>query len=324
VDDSKEMSEPVEPIDPQIQQWIQDLKNSDDEVRKKAVFAIGEKRAAAKSAVPELIQALPIEQNKVIRNNIARALGKIADPLAVNALSEALFDEDYYVKLSAAWSLGKIKDNRAVQPLLRLIKGGGAKVFTMHGSDSAVDQSQPVTETLKTEGMKYMDVQISAIKALGEIRDESAVGGLVAELTEEEAGQVRCAIALSLGQIGSKKAVPSLIESLNDKIWYMRRDSAIALGQIGDSKSIEALINKLQDPYTEVAEESAKAIESMGPGAVAKTFLLRPKDPKVQAMLKSVFTTKEEIIKTLMEIAEKEEDLEKRARFKNKIKSLQG
>ena len=317
------MSEPVEPVDPQMQQWIQDLKNPDDEVRKKAVFYIGEKRAAAKPAVGGLIKILPTEPNKVIRNNVARALGKIADNVAVNALSEALFDEDYYVKLSSAWALGKIKDNRAVQPLLRLIKGGGAKVFTMHGSASEIDQSHPVTETLKTEGMKYMDVQVSAIKALGEIRDETAVGGLVAELSDD-AGQIRCAIALSLGKIGSPKAVPSLIESLNDKIWYMRRDAAIALGQIGDTKAVEALIGKLQDPYTEVAEESVKAIENMGPGAVAKTFLLRPKDPKVQGMLKSVFQTKEDIIKTLMEIAEKEEDLEKRARFKNKIKSLQG
>ncbi|TFG18341.1 MAG: HEAT repeat domain-containing protein [Promethearchaeota archaeon] len=315
------MSEPVEPVDPQIQQWIQDLKNPDDEVRKKAVFSLGEKRA--KSAVVSLIEILPTEPNKVIRNNIARALGKIEDTQAVNALSEALFDEDYYVKLSAAWALGKIKDKRAVQPLLRLIKGGGAKVFTMHGSESEIDQSQPVTDTLKTEGMKYMDVQISAIKALGEIRDETAVGGLVAELSDD-AGQIRCAIALSLGKIGSVKAVPALIESLNDKIWYMRRDAAIALGQIGDISSVEALIGKLQDPYTEVAEESVKAIEHMGPSAVAKTFLLRPKEPKVQSMLKSVFQTKEEIINTLMEIAEKEEDLEKRARFKNKIKSLQG
>lgn len=315
------MSEPV-PTDPQIMQWIQDLKNPDDNIRKKAVFALGEKRADAKPAISELIRLLPTELNKVIRNNMARALGKIADPQAVNVLSEALFDEDYYVKLSSAWALGQIKDNRAVQPLLRLIKGGGAKVFTMHGSESKVDQSQPVTETLKTEGMKYMDVQISAIKALGEIRDENAVGGLVAELSDE-AGQIRCAIALSLGKIGSPKAVPALIESLNDKIWYMRRDTAIALGQIGDNKAVEALIGKLQDPYTEVAEESVKAIMNMGPGAVAKTFLLRPKDPKVQEMLKSVFQTKEEIIKTLMEIAENEQDLEKRARFKNKIQSLQ-
>jgi len=310
-------------VDPQVAQWIQELKNPDIEVRKKAAFGLGEKGIAANPAVNELIQLLSSEPNNIIRNNVARSLGKIGDPQAVNALSEALFDQDYYVKLSAAWALGKIKDNRAVQPLLRLIKGGGAKVYTMHGSESAVDQSQPVTETLKTEGMRYHDVQISAIKALGEIRDESAVGGLVAELSDDT-GTIRCAVALSLGKIGSRQAVPALIESLNDKIWYMRRDAAIALGQIGDIRAVDALIAKLQDPYTEVADESIKAIIKIGPTAVAKSFLLRPKDSKVQDMLKSVFQTKEEIIKTLIEIADKEEDLEKRTHFKNKIKSLQG
>ncbi|MBN2156079.1 MAG: HEAT repeat domain-containing protein [Candidatus Lokiarchaeota archaeon] len=312
-----------EPVDPQIAQWICDLKNPNEDIRKKAVFSLGEKREKAASAVSELIHMLPSEPNNVIRNNIARTLGKIGDPQAVNALSEALFEDDYYVKLNAAWALGKIKDSRAVQPLLRLIKGGGAKVYTESGSDSYVDQDKPVTETLKTEGMRYHDVQINAIKALGEIKDESAVGGLVAELNDDT-GTVRCAVALSLGNIGSEKAVPALIEALNDKIWYMRRDAAIALGQIGDPRAVEALIHKLQDPYEEVVEESVKAIIHIGPAAVAKTFLLRPKDQRVQEMMKSIFQSRDEIIKALMEVAEKEEDLEKRARFKNKINSLQG
>ncbi len=311
-----------EPVDPQIQQWIQDLKNPDEAVRKKAVFNLGEKKV--KTAVSTLIEILPTEQHKVIRNNIARALGKIADPQAVNILSETLFDEDYYIKNNAAWALGKIKDNRAVQPLLRLIKGGGAKVFTESGADSEIDANVPVTELLKTEGVKFFDVQISAIKALGEIRDESAVGGLIAELAEEEAGQIRCAVALSLGKIGSTKAVPALIESINDKIWYMRRDSAIALGQIGDFRAVDALIGKLNDAYAEVIDESINAITKIGPKAVAKTVLLRPKNPKVQEMLKNVFQSKEEFYSALEQVADAEENPEKRAALKNKINALRG
>jgi HEAT repeat protein len=312
-----------ESVDPQIQQWIEDLKSMDEDIRKKAVFSLGEKRENAKPAVDQLIQMLPSEQNKVIRNNVARALGKIADPQAVNVLSEALFDEDYYVKLNAAWSLGKIKDKRAVQPLLRLIKDGGGKVYTMDGADPHVDQNQQLTEMLKTEGMRYHDVQINAIKALGEIKDETAVGGLVAELSDDT-GYIRCAIALSLGKIGSNKAVPALIEALNDKIWYMRRDSAIALGQIADPRATDALIGKLNDPYAEVIDESASAVMKIGPKAVARAVLLRPKHPKVQEMLKNVFKTKEDFYSTLEQVAEDEENPEKRAILKTKIQALRG
>jgi len=52
----------------------------------------------------------------------AFSLGKIGDPRAVEPLIETLKDENSDVKMFAAFSLGKIGDPRAVKPLTELLK----------------------------------------------------------------------------------------------------------------------------------------------------------------------------------------------------------
>ncbi len=56
------------------------------------------------------------------RYKAAEALGKRADPAAVDALIRCLQDEDWRVRQKAAWALGAIGDPRALQPLRRLMK----------------------------------------------------------------------------------------------------------------------------------------------------------------------------------------------------------
>lgn len=300
-----------------VKKLIEDLRSENVETRKQAIFNLGEMKV--KEAVNELCRMLKEDSNKVVRNNAARALGKIGDPVAVDILSETIFDKDYYIRLNSTWSLGKIKDKRGVEPLLRLIKGGGAKIFSESGAESEITRGDPNSEILKTDGMRYHDVQISAIKALGEIKDERAVGPLIAEFRDEQ-GTIRSAIALSLAKIGSKEAIPSLIEALNDSIWYVRRDAAIALGELKDMRSVDALINLLSDKYEEVAQKSADAIEKIGSLAIGKTFLLRPSDKYVQNMIKRNFKSKEEIMDVLLKAADLEEDSEKREKLKSQIK----
>jgi HEAT repeat protein len=303
---------------PNVQDLLKNLRSTDESLRKQGIFNAGEQKV--KEAVPDLSKILKEDKDIVNRRNSARALGKIGDKAATSALSEALFDSDYYVKQNAAWSLGKLKDNRAVEPLLRLIKGGGAKVYSMSGADSKVETGA-VDDAVKTDGMKYHDVQIKAVAALGEIGDEKAVGALINELSDED-GSVRCAILLSLGKIGSKQAVPKLIEVLNDTIWYVRRDAAVALGEIKDLRAIDALLDKVSDKYQEVAEESAKAIESIGKIGIAKAFLLRPKEPLIQAMIKKNFQVKQVLIDSLKEATNLEEDPIKREKLKAQITKL--
>jgi HEAT repeat protein len=69
-----------------------------------------------KACVPYLRVALRHKHGRA-RASAAEALGSIGDPDAVEALIEALKDEDPDVCRWAAWALGRIGDRRAVEPL---------------------------------------------------------------------------------------------------------------------------------------------------------------------------------------------------------------
>ncbi|MHA1728796.1 MAG: HEAT repeat domain-containing protein [Promethearchaeota archaeon] len=309
-----------------IKKLIKNLKSKNETERKQSVFKLGEIKN--RDAVKGLIRLLKKEKNDVIKRNATRALGKIRDNSAVQKLCDLLYDKDYYVRQNAAWALGKIGDNRAVEPLLRLIKGGGAKVFSISGSESKINGNKKVNTTLKEEGMRYHDVQIKAIKALGEIGNKIAVDPLISELEDEENGQIRCQILLALGKIGDEKAIPTLIEMLSDDIWYVRRDAAKALikfAEVGKSKLLIAtdlLIEKLSDKYIEVAEYSAKAIEKIGKLAVAKAFLIKPAKEIVKSMVKKIFQSKQGLIDTLMQLVDLEKDPARKQDLKMKISKL--
>jgi len=305
-------------MDKNIEDILNDLRSDDESKRKSAVFMAGELKI--KESIKLLINILKQDKNKVIRNNAARALGKIGDPKAIDALAEALYDIDYFVRQSAAWALGKIGDPQAIEPLSKLIKNGGAKIYTASGDATNISAGE-LSESLIEEGMKYHDVQIRAIQALGELRNEKAVEPLINEFNDEEP-QIRCAIALALGNIKSKKAVPALLEKINDAYWYVRRDCAIALGEIGDLMAMDALIEKLDDNYLDVVEKSTKAIEKLGKIAIAKALLLKPKNEHIQKLAKSHFKSKQELKEHLIKIIEMEPDEEKKEEFKKKLFAL--
>jgi hypothetical protein len=83
-------------------------------VRKNAAWALG--GIGDPRAVEALEEALKDEDGHV-RGRATSALGSIGDPIAVEALKEALKDEDEYVRNNAAWALGNIGGTRAVEAL---------------------------------------------------------------------------------------------------------------------------------------------------------------------------------------------------------------
>lgn len=60
--------------------------------------------------------------DEVTRWRSAEELGRIGDPVAVDPLIEALWDDDARVRLKAVWALGAIGDMRAVPSLRRLYR----------------------------------------------------------------------------------------------------------------------------------------------------------------------------------------------------------
>jgi HEAT repeat protein len=126
------------------------------------------------------------------------------------ALMKQLAHPDASVRSNAAWSLGELKDARAVEPLIAMLLGD------------------------KDDG-----VRIFAAFGLGKIGDARAVPALIAALDETD-DNVLYAVAQALGKIGDDRAVEPLIAALktlgNGRSLF--RDAAVwALEQLGHAST---------------------------------------------------------------------------------------
>ena len=122
-------------------------------------------------------------------------------PLIIQALS----NDNSSTRRSAAAALGRLGDNRAVDPLIEAL------------SD---DDS---------------DVRDAAVKALGRLGDKRAVDPLIKALSDKD-WHVRRSTAEALGRLGDKRAVDPLIKALAGDGYDVRNAAAKALGQLGYKK----------------------------------------------------------------------------------------
>jgi len=287
--------------------------NSDDlAIKKKNIFQAGEKKIS--ESIPILISLLKSDEDSVVRNSAARSLGKINDASqfddVLEALDEALTDSDPYVKSNACWSLGKLKNPMAIPSLMKMVDPSQRR-YSMGGDPNNADiiDETAASEKIKEEGIKFSDIIVSAIKAIGEIKVPEGIPALVKALNDESDGAVRCAAALALGKIGDNSAVPHLIKLLKiDKYWYVRRDIAKALVKLKDPRAAPELLRKTSDMYDEVREYSMKALIAIGK-PIAKTlfqlFIQNPKNPKLKKFI-SQELNRAEINQILTELLKEE------------------
>ncbi len=194
----------------------------------------------------------------------AKALGEIGDPQAVDALINALADDNSNVRGAAADSLGSIRDPKAVDVLMKVLK------------DDA-----------------NASVRFSAAHALGYIGDPKASQVLVEALTRgcpasDGTTHVDFAAGDALRMIGGPQVADALIGCLGpvadaDPTGFAVRRSVKVLGEIGDQRAVDVLIEFIAtDRGNALARNDAiQALDKIG-GAKADDFLdntlLRSKD----------------------------------------------
>ena len=114
-----------------------------------------------------------------------------------------------------------------------------------------------------------------AAVALGLLGDEKAVPILVEHLQNEESNDLRMQLVRALGWIGSPKAVPALENALRDKYPYVRFQAAYALkGITGKDYPFDRTglpdPNRLREALRATAE-AAKAEGNQAPAPISST-----------------------------------------------------
>lgn len=185
-----------------------------------------EHRQDSQSITP-LVEALRSGEER-LAIDAAKALGRIGDATAVPALLQVLTQSlpsrpeelpittpDEWSAVAAAVALGKIGDTQAMPALLQVVRTDHwrEQFYELVDRYSDAAKSDP-TVILFLMAVREMisDLQCAAARALGEIRDERAMAGLIEALNDESDKWLRAAAAEALEKIGTPAALAALNE----------------------------------------------------------------------------------------------------------------
>jgi HEAT repeat protein len=202
--------------------WIKALDSDNADTVKPAIQALGSIGSDAEDAVPGLAKILIENKNYVLRIEAALALTKMAPASrgAVNALAQALNDDNSFVRMNAANALFRLKEDArpAIPALIQALKDERnqtdmqyffntiqAAVAAALGRASAgiPDGVPALLEALKATDQ--LDMRIAVARALGEVGAEarSALPILRAMLKDESVG-LRDSVTEALEKIEGK------------------------------------------------------------------------------------------------------------------------
>ena len=158
---------------------------------------------------------------------------------AFGPLANELDSPNATVRRNAAWAIGELT---AMMPGER---------------SSAV----PQLITLLSDGDEW--VQMAAARALGELRDNRSLDGLIARLGDDR-WRVRQMATWALSEMKDKRAVTALCNALlSDTRAEVRRGAAEALGEISSAEALPSLKQALNDTEPSVSAKAAWAISEI-------------------------------------------------------------
>lgn len=209
---------------------------------------------------------------------VAEALGRVGSEKAVEALTSALNDKEWYVRSSVVRALGRVGSERVVDVLLVALNDMDGRVrldavnaLGRIGSEKAV---KALTSILYYESRYLCE---AAAEALGQIGSEEAIDHLVSVLWDED-WYIRSRVALALGQFCSERVVDVLLLALNDERSGVRSSAADALGRIGSEQAIGPLSHALNDKGSHVRASAVRALARIGHEKVTNALISALKD----------------------------------------------
>ena len=298
---------------------INALKDETWGVRKNAAEALG--NIGSMKAVRPLLELLRDEDSDV-RNTALEALSKTGLPddpeiriqfaiaredwkMAVNIgepavapLISLLKEGTKEVRKGSATALGEIRDDRAIDPLVELLKSDSdsqvrkAAAIAISGFDREFDENiraicavekedwsgaisfgkasiSPLSVAAKSSNKS---VKKAALKTLGEIRDPDSLEVLF-DIHKNADDEIKMVIDEALGKIKDSRAVDLLISDLDCRSKEIRYSAANALGIIKDRRAVDPLIRILNDEYEWVRQASAKALGQIGDKKAIDSFI---------------------------------------------------
>lgn len=180
---------------------------------------------------------------------------KVKDEIDIQI--DLLQDQDWVVRREAVITLGEMGDERCVEPLVRCLRDGDWQVREA-AVEALAEVGSPAVEML-IRYLRDWDARKYVIRTLGKINDERVLDPLISMLKNDEFKDDATRALVDLGQ----PAVEKLVQALNDKEDFVRKQAILALGDIQDPAAVDPLIAMLQDQDWFIRLTSAAALEKI-------------------------------------------------------------
>ncbi|MBI5327495.1 MAG: HEAT repeat domain-containing protein [Deltaproteobacteria bacterium] len=306
------------------------LKDSDPDVRSDAASALG--KIGDRGSVASLIHSLE-DEDGIVRISAIKALADIGDILAVEPLIQSMNshfsfpvilgelsgDYQWEIRERAAETLGRIKDQRAVQALIEILKDEDADIMLGTIFQSLVQQGDRKGIDVVASYLKHEDISVrrKASRAFICAHDNTALDYLKEALVDEDA-TVKCNAIEAIGNIGSekesllfvlllkdedvdvrktaakvmvkidgKKAAKHILPLLHDVSSDVRRVAVELLGNMGNAEYIEPVINMLKDSANEVCDAAITLAGRLKDSRAVNLLITILKDKEKDKMLRS-------------------------------------
>ena len=240
-------------------------------------------------AVVALVTAIS-DDDPSVRLSAAETLGKFRDPRAVQALIQALRqDPDPKVRAMAAWALGEIEDPAAVSALSAALRDDDNQEVRVQAAEALgnIEDVSAIDALGDAVGDLAVEVRRAAVEALGNMDDARVVPLILPSLRDDDV-EVRRSAADALGNTESTTVVEPLIAATRDPDVAVRISAIQALGNQGDARAEAVLLDALADERVEVRREAIDAIGNLDLGAAPREVLDAVRDPDREVRYEAV------------------------------------
>ena len=304
-----------------IDNYIAGLKDSNPDIRRKNVTALGE--LGDRRGVPPLLELLQQDTDAGVREYVALALGEIGDERAVMPLCARVeTDTTEWSRSAAAWALGQLGDPRATDTLATAMpgqnprfqvrasrsllqlgdaRGGETLAALVNDPDemtselaclgfSALHTPQPTAIPVLLERLKKStdkDTQLMLLRALAAVADATTAAPMWEFLQTHDDPQTSAQAARALANAADPAMADALYQVAQDALDdESRTAAALGLLKLHDPRAADLLIDLAQAPFGNGRNSAVYALSALDDPRVTDTcaMLLEDDDPLTRAL----------------------------------------